>query len=149
MLGLDGVKQIKTRSRATRPTHVGSIATLKVFGAGSGLTPSNKTLSFVQNHDTERNGDALSYKDGATNMLANEFLLAYGYGTPQVYSGFAVDQRRRLAAGHRRRPDHRHRLRRPAGSASTATRASQAMVALAQLRGRRHAGELVGRRRAT
>ena len=59
-----------------------------MFGVGSGLPPSNKTLVFVQNHDTERNGDALSYKDGATNTLANEFLLAYGYGRPQVYSSF-------------------------------------------------------------
>ena len=44
---------------------------------------------FVQNHDTERNGDALNYKDGARNILANEYILAYGYGTPQVYAGFA------------------------------------------------------------
>ena len=57
----------------------------------------------MQNHDTERNGDALNYKDGATNILANEFLLASGYGRPQVYSGFALDQRRRLPAGRRQR----------------------------------------------
>ena len=42
----------------------------------------------MQNHDTERNGDALNYKDGANNLLANEFMLASGYGTPQVYSSF-------------------------------------------------------------
>ncbi|MDP9221575.1 MAG: alpha-amylase family glycosyl hydrolase [Actinomycetota bacterium] len=89
VLGLDGVKQIRDAFKSYPADHIGSIATLKVFGEGSGLTPSAKTLSFVQNHDTERNGDALSYKDGATNLIANEFLLAYNYGTPQIYSGFA------------------------------------------------------------
>jgi alpha-amylase len=89
VLGLDGVKQIRDAFKSYPADHIGSIATLKVYGEGSGLTPSDKTLAFVQNHDTERNGDALNYKDGATNLIANEFLLAYGYGTPQVYSGFA------------------------------------------------------------
>ena len=40
---------------------------------------------------TERNGDALSYKVGERNTLATEWLLAAGYGTPQVYSGFTWD----------------------------------------------------------
>src|SRR6185369_15792294 len=89
VLGLDAVKQLRDAFKSYPADHVGSIATLRVFGAGSGLTPSNRTLVFVQNHDTERNGDALSYKDGARNILANEYILAYGYGTPQVYAGFA------------------------------------------------------------
>ena len=88
VLGLDGVKQIRDAFNSYTPDHVGSIATLKDFGAGSGLTPSAKTLSFVQNHDTERNGDALNYKVGARNTLATQWLLASGYGTPQVYAGF-------------------------------------------------------------
>ena len=88
VLGLDGVKQIRDAFNSYPSDHVGSIATLKDFGAGSGLTPSSKTLSFVQNHDTERNGDALSYKVGERSTLATEWLLASGYGTPQVYSGF-------------------------------------------------------------
>jgi alpha-amylase len=89
VLGLDAVKQLRDAFKSYPDAHVGSIATLRDFGAGSGLTPSRRTLSFVQNHDTERNGDALSYKDGARNILANEYLLASGYGRPQVYSGFA------------------------------------------------------------
>jgi alpha-amylase len=88
VLGLDGVKQLRDAFKSYPAAHTGSIATLKDFGSGSGLTPGNKTLSFVQNHDTERNGDALSYKDGATNTLATQYLLASGYGTPQVYSAF-------------------------------------------------------------
>jgi len=88
VLGLDGVKQIRDAFNSYTAEHVGSIAALKDFGTDSGLTPSAKTLSFVQNHDTERNGDALSYKVGARNGLATQWLLASGYGTPQVYSGF-------------------------------------------------------------
>ena len=87
--GWTGSSRSRDAFKSYPADHIGSIATLRVFGEGSGLTPGAKTLSFVQNHDTERNGDALSYKDGATNIIANEFLLAYGYGRPQVYSGFA------------------------------------------------------------
>jgi alpha-amylase len=86
VLGLDADVQIKNAFKSYPENATGSIATLKAFGAG--LPPSSKTLTFVQNHDTERNGDALNYKDGATNILANQFLLAYGYGRPQVYSSF-------------------------------------------------------------
>jgi alpha-amylase len=88
VLGLDGVKQIRDAFKSYPAQHVGSIATLEAFGAGSGLTPGDKTLSFVANHDTERNGDSLNYKDGARYLLANEWLLAEGYGHPQVFSGF-------------------------------------------------------------
>jgi alpha-amylase len=89
VLGLDEDKQIQAAFKSYPAEHVGSIATLQVFGEQSGLPPSDKTLTFVQNHDTERNGDALNYKDGATNTIANEFLLAYGYGKPEVYASFA------------------------------------------------------------
>jgi alpha-amylase len=89
VLGLDAGIQLKNAFKSYPANATGSLATLKVFGEGSGLPPSERTLTFVQNHDTERNGDTLNYKDGATNVLANQFLLAYGYGTPQVYSGFA------------------------------------------------------------
>jgi len=88
VLGLDGVKQLKSAFKSYPENATGSIATLEDFGEDSGLTPSDKTLSFVQNHDTSRNGDALSYKDGATNVLATEYLLASGYGRPQVFSSF-------------------------------------------------------------
>ena len=91
VLGLDGVKQLRDAFKSYPTEHVGSIATLKDFGARSGLTRGRKTLSFVQNHDTERNGDALNYQDGATNTLATQYLLASGYGTPQVYSAFRYD----------------------------------------------------------
>jgi len=90
VLGLDADVQLKNAFKSyNSPPNDGNIGDLRYFGEMSGLPRSDKTLTFVQNHDTERNGDALNYKDGATNIIANEFLLAYGYGRPQVYSGFA------------------------------------------------------------
>ena len=129
--------------------HVGSIATLRAYGEESGLTPSSKTLVFVQNHDTERNGDALNYKDGARNILANEFILAYGYGTPQVYAGFAFG-----ADTNQSPPSDRRRTWSPNTDCSGANptwicidrdQGVANMVELAQLRRCRSDRELVGR----
>ncbi len=64
--------------------HTGNITGLRVFGEAAGLIPSEKSLVFIENHDTERGSDTLSYKDGSTKTIANEFMLAYPYGTPQV-----------------------------------------------------------------
>ncbi|HTE54749.1 MAG TPA: carbohydrate-binding module family 20 domain-containing protein [Kofleriaceae bacterium] len=51
---------------------------------------SGDAIAFIDNHDTQRNGIArLTYKDGATYALAEAFLLAFPYGTPQVMSSFA------------------------------------------------------------
>ncbi|UAC01903.1 alpha-amylase [Dactylosporangium vinaceum] len=66
----------------------GSIANLQTFGPSWGLEPSNKSTAFVSNHDTERNGSTLSYKNGATDTLANVFMLAWNFGTPNVMSSF-------------------------------------------------------------
>ena len=82
---------------------MGSLATLEVFGSRSGLTASKKTMSFVTNHDTDRNGPYLSYKDGARYKLANKWLLAQGYGSPQVYSSFTWATGQPAGGRHRRR----------------------------------------------
>jgi alpha-amylase len=66
----------------------GDIANLQTFGPSWGLEPSNKAVAMVENHDTERDGSTLSYKDGATDTLANVFMLAWNYGTPNVMSSF-------------------------------------------------------------
>jgi len=89
VLGFDASYQLKNAFKSYTADGTGAISGLRVWGEAAGLMPSNKTLVFIENHDTERGSDTLSYKDGATNTIANEFLLAYGYGTPQVYSGFA------------------------------------------------------------
>jgi alpha-amylase len=67
----------------------GNISNLQTFGQSWGLEPSASSVTFVDNHDTDRNGSTLSYKDGSTYILANVFHLAWGYGTPQVYSSFS------------------------------------------------------------
>jgi alpha-amylase len=89
VLGFDFSYQVKNAFKSYTADGTGNITGLRVFGERAGLIPSDKSLVFIENHDTERGSDTLSYKDGATNTIANEFMLAYGYGTPQVYSGFA------------------------------------------------------------
>jgi alpha-amylase len=66
------------------------LAYLSNWGAswGAGYTASDKARTFVDNWDTERNGSTLSYKDNATYTLANVYLLAWPYGSPNVYSGY-------------------------------------------------------------
>ena len=88
VLGLPAAEQIKNAFESYTAEAEGSLATLEVFGSKSGLTASKKTMSFVTNHDTDRNGPYLSYKDGARYKLATKWLLAEGYGSPQVYSSF-------------------------------------------------------------
>ena len=120
--------QLKNAFKSYTADGTGNITGLRVSARQAGLIPSDKSLVFVENHDTERGSDTLSYKDGATNTIANEFMLAYGYGTPQVYSGFAFDEHLRLAAGRRERLRHATPIAATAGCASTATRAWSGMV---------------------
>jgi alpha-amylase len=66
------------------------LAYLGNWGAswGAGYLASDKSRTFVDNWDTERNGSTLSYKDNATYTLANVFMLAWPYGSPNVLSDY-------------------------------------------------------------
>ncbi|NEA49966.1 carbohydrate-binding module family 20 domain-containing protein [Streptomyces sp. SID10815] len=64
------------------------LAELKNFGEAWGYVPSGKASVFVTNHDTERNGTTLTYKNGAAYTLAHVFMLAWPYGSPDVHSGY-------------------------------------------------------------
>ncbi|MFB7910123.1 carbohydrate-binding module family 20 domain-containing protein [Kitasatospora sp. NPDC056076] len=64
------------------------LASLSTWGASWGYLPSDQARSFVDNWDTERNGSTLNYTYGSTYTLANVFLLASTYGSPNVYSGY-------------------------------------------------------------
>lgn len=89
VLGFDYASAIYNAFKSyNSPGNDGNIGDLKVFGERAGLVPSTESLTFVENHDTERNGSTLNYKD-PSNVIANQFMLAYPYGTPQVYAGFA------------------------------------------------------------
>lgn len=75
----------------------GNLANLRTIA--DGLLPSSSAGTFVDNHDTERNGETLSYKRGAEYRLANVFLLAHPYGAPSVYSGYTWDDKDAGAPG--------------------------------------------------
>ncbi|MFF9021337.1 carbohydrate-binding module family 20 domain-containing protein [Streptomyces eurythermus] len=64
------------------------LAELKNFGEAWGYVSSGKASVFVTNHDTERNGGSLTYKDGSKYTLAHVFMLAWPYGSPDVHSGY-------------------------------------------------------------
>jgi alpha-amylase len=65
-----------------------NLAYLSNIGAAWGYLPSNQAGVFVDNHDTERGGDTLSYKNGSAYTLAQVFTLAWPYGAPDVNSGY-------------------------------------------------------------
>jgi alpha-amylase len=70
-----------------------NLAYLKNYGEGWGFMPGNQAAVFVDNHDTERGGDTLSYKDGASYTLAEVFMLAWPYGSPDINSGYEFTDR--------------------------------------------------------
>ncbi|MFD7662673.1 alpha-amylase family protein [Streptomyces sp. NPDC059788] len=65
----------------------GDLAQLK--SVADGKLSGERARTFVDNWDTERNGSTLTYKDGASYLLANVFMLASPYGSPNVHSGYA------------------------------------------------------------
>ncbi|CAM4194660.1 alpha-amylase family protein [Nocardia ninae] len=66
----------------------GRLAWLRTF---SSALPSDNTVVFVANHDTEHNGSTLTYADGERYTMANAFMLAWPYGRPKVLSGYAFN----------------------------------------------------------
>lgn len=64
------------------------LAYLNNYGEGWGYLASSGAGVFVDNHDTERNGSTLNYKDNANYTLANVFMLAWPYGAPDINSGY-------------------------------------------------------------
>jgi alpha-amylase len=67
----------------------GKLADLSQFGTAWGFVQSDKARSFVDNWDTERNGSTLNQTYGSTYTLANVFMLAWPYGSPNVFSGYS------------------------------------------------------------
>ena len=58
-----------------------------------GQLTSDQAVTFVTNHDTERNGQTLTYKSPDEYRLANLLMLAVDFGTPTLYSGYAFSDR--------------------------------------------------------
>ncbi|MER7269859.1 carbohydrate-binding module family 20 domain-containing protein [Micromonospora sp. WMMD712] len=71
----------------------GSISTLANVGSWNLDAPSANVFAMVTNHDLERDGVVLSYKNGSDYTLANYFALAYPHGKPSVYDSFSWSDR--------------------------------------------------------
>ncbi|MGW6977185.1 carbohydrate-binding module family 20 domain-containing protein [Streptomyces sp. NPDC054952] len=92
-LGNGDVQEFRYARDLKRVFQGESLAHLKNFGEAWGYMPSGQSAVFVDNHDTERGGDTLSYKDGSAYTLANVFMLAWPYGSPDVHSGYEWSQK--------------------------------------------------------
>jgi alpha-amylase len=86
--GSGDVQEFRYAYDLKRVFHNENLAYLKNYGEGWGYLSSGSAGVFVDNHDTERNGSTLSYKDNATYTLANVFMLAWPYGAPDINSGY-------------------------------------------------------------
>ncbi|MEU5543287.1 alpha-amylase family protein [Streptomyces sioyaensis] len=84
--GTGDVDEFRYGSHLKSAFHGGNLAGLK--SVADGKLGGDKARTFVDNWDTERNGSTLTYKDGAAYTLANVFMLASPYGSPNVYSGY-------------------------------------------------------------
>jgi alpha-amylase len=62
-----------------------------VNGTYASLNDPTKTVTMVSNHDTERNGSAMTYQDGAGKkyLQASIYTLVNQFGLPMLYTGYA------------------------------------------------------------
>ncbi|WP_329420058.1 carbohydrate-binding module family 20 domain-containing protein [Streptomyces sp. NBC_01268] len=87
-LGNGDVQEFRYARDLKRVLQGEKLSYLKNFGEAWGYMPSGQSAVFVDNHDTERGGDTLNYKNGADYTLASVFMLAWPYGSPDVHSGY-------------------------------------------------------------
>lgn len=66
---------------------------LQNFGESWGFWPTRYALTFVDNHDNQRDGHVLTYKNGRVYKMATAFHLAWPYGLPRIMSSFAFTNR--------------------------------------------------------
>ncbi|XP_015436969.1 PREDICTED: alpha-amylase 2-like [Dufourea novaeangliae] len=63
------------------------------WGEKWGLLPSDVALVFIDNHDTQRSNNVLTYKSSKLYKMAVAFMLAHQYGIPKVMSSFDYQNR--------------------------------------------------------
>ncbi|CAH0398446.1 unnamed protein product [Chilo suppressalis] len=63
------------------------------WGEQWALSPSDKALAFIDNHDTQRDHDVLTYKESRPYKAAIAFMLAHPYGVTRVMSSFFFDNK--------------------------------------------------------
>ncbi|KAK3725760.1 hypothetical protein RRG08_011494 [Elysia crispata] len=64
-----------------------------VYDKGWGMSPPDQAFVYVDNHDSQRAGSVLTYKDGARYKRAQAFTLAYNYGFTRVMSSYYFTDR--------------------------------------------------------
>lgn len=79
--------------RLSRVLRSGPLVLLEDLGEPLGvptadLAPPKGAISYVDSHDSQRDGSTLTYADGPLYRLAQVFLLAWPYGRPMLMSGF-------------------------------------------------------------
>jgi alpha-amylase len=84
--GLGDVDEFRYGKHLKAAFQGGSVGSLEKVADGK--LGSDHARTFIDNWDTERNGSTLTYKDGDLYTLANIFMLAHPYGSPNVYSGY-------------------------------------------------------------
>ncbi|HEV7626295.1 MAG TPA: alpha-amylase family protein [Streptomyces sp.] len=84
--GLGDVDEFRYGTHLKSAFQGGDVGGLKNIAEGK--LSSGQARTHVDNWDTERNGSTLSYKDGDLHKLANAFMLAHPYGSPNVFSGY-------------------------------------------------------------
>ncbi|MBW1596472.1 carbohydrate-binding module family 20 domain-containing protein [Streptomyces sp. JJ38] len=92
-LGTGDVQEFRYARDLKRVFRHEKLAYLSNYGESWGFLNSGQSAVFVTNHDTERVGDTLTYKDGADYTLAHVFMLAWPYGAPDVHSGYTFDHK--------------------------------------------------------
>ncbi|WDZ83414.1 carbohydrate-binding module family 20 domain-containing protein [Micromonospora cathayae] len=80
-------------AKGIRSAFQGSISALANVPSWNLDAPSANVFAMVTNHDLERDGVVLSYKNGTDYVLANYFALAYPHGKPSVYDSFTWTNR--------------------------------------------------------
>lgn len=78
-------------SREMKADFDGQIKNLRFIGDNK--LPWDQASVFVDNHDTERNGESMNQTWGAKYILANTFMLSWPYGSPTVFSGYKFSDR--------------------------------------------------------
>ncbi|CAG9562055.1 unnamed protein product [Danaus chrysippus] len=67
---------------------INSLKWLVNWGEKWGLSPSKTALVFIDNHDTQRSSDMLTYKEARAYKAAIAFMLAHPYGQPRIMSSY-------------------------------------------------------------
>lgn len=97
--GASDLSEFKYRGIGDKFMNVGAqrVGDLAQFSPSAwSLMPSDKAVAFIENHDTQRDGAPLSYRDAVLLRLGYVWLLGYPYGYPTVMSSYAFDRTSQL-----------------------------------------------------